>query len=192
MSPWMRVITKVGAFSFVLFFIFFFVVHGYRYTDGVGFMTKNAFYGANFWSDESVVSFDGNSYTAVDNKVELFNIDAGCYNITFHNKSVNHCIFQNSVTFDTFVEYKGSVPYHASLFSSCTAVSRQSHGTYSVENVDYSRPIQSVFIAREIPFVQVDNKLFACTHDYKNCQELTNVSGDPVCSTKAGVVYNDN
>lgn len=189
MSPRVRVFAKVWAFGFALFFIFYFVVYGYRYTDGVGFVTKNAFYEATFWSDGQKITFDNASYVATNKKVQLFNIDSWCYDIVFHDKTTKQCVHKNSVTFDTFVTYKETVPYEEKTGISCAKVERQPHGPYMVKGMLYAKPIQAVFTAREVPFMQMDNKLFACTADYKQCHELTELKWDILCSVEEWIVF---
>jgi hypothetical protein len=192
MSPRVRVIAKIWAFSFAMFFIFFFVVHWYRYSGWVGFLTKNAFYQANFWSEWQTLNFNGAVYTATDRKIQLFNIDTWCYPTIFQWEKQVECVQKNSVTFDVFVHYKQTVPYVASgLFSAwCEGINRQPHGEYSVKWNIYSKPIQAVFSARDIAFLHVDNTLFACTNDYKVCHQTAPIDGDAVCSTKDWIVYN--
>lgn len=93
-------------------------------------------------------------------------------------------MYRNSVTFDTFVTHKETVPYENSSLMSCTKVLRQPHGKYTVNGMLYSQPIQSVFIARDVPFMQMNNKLFSCTTNYKQCHELVDLDGDVLCSVK--------
>jgi len=76
MNPWVRVCVKLSAFAFAVFFIFFFVVHGFRYSGAAGFRSKNAFYQAQFRSNEQEIIFGGQRYVASDYQVQLYNVDA--------------------------------------------------------------------------------------------------------------------
>lgn len=190
MTPRLRVVAKVWAFGFALFFIFFFVVHGYRYTDGVWFVTKNAYYEGQFWSDGQKMTFDGVEYTAADKKVQLFNIDAGCYDITYNNIAIKKCLQKNSVHIDTFVNVKGFKPYEEGFLNQCAGIQRVPHGINSIYGIQYAHPIQAAFIAREMSFLHLNNTLYTCTSDFGNCRELTWLEWDIMCSEKEWLVYN--
>jgi hypothetical protein len=65
------------------------------------------------------MTFDGTEYTAADRKVQLFNIDAGCYDITYNDIQIKKCLQKNSVHIDTFVSVKQIRPYEESIISMC-------------------------------------------------------------------------
>lgn len=190
MTPRIRVIAKVWAFGFALFFIFFFVVHGYRYTDGVWFMTKNAYYEGQFWTDWQVITFDDVKYVATDNKVQLFNIDAGCYDITYRDTVIKKCLQKNSVHIDTFVTVKWVKPYEESIVAPCAWIQRIPHGVTTIFGIQYAHPIQNAFVAREMSFLQVNNILYSCTSDFGNCRQITENDWEFVCSEKEWLVFN--
>jgi hypothetical protein len=190
MTPRLRVIAKIWAFGFAIFFIFFFVVHGYRYTEGVGFVTKNAYYEWQFWSDEQQITFDWQEYTATDKKVQLFNIDSGCYNITYKDFTINKCLQKNSVHIDTFVTAIETIPYAESFVPTCEGVQRLPHWEYSIYGRQYAHPIQAAFIARGMSFLQVNDLLYSCTSDYGNCRPIQSVQWDFMCSEEEGIVFN--
>lgn len=192
MTPRLRVVTKLWLFGFALFFIFFFVVHGYRYTNGVGFVTQNAFYEASFWSNNQKISFNNTQYTSADKSVQLFNLDEWCYPVSYQNITKTQCIHKNSVTLDAFVSYKDTKPYERSPLSPCTLVNRVVHGAYSIADMQYGTPIQAVFTARDMSFMQTNNVLYVCTKDYKTCHEVVSLDWDVVCSVKEWLVYNQN
>lgn len=160
------------------------MVHGYRYTDGVGFVTKNAFYEGQFWTDGQKLSFDGETYTATDKKVQLFNIDAGCYTIKYRDTEVKKCLQKNSVHMDTFVTYKETVPYEQTIIPTCAPVQKVTHGETSIFGIQYAHPIQASFVARSMSFLHVNDVLYTCTSDFGNCHPITTVQGDFVCSEK--------
>lgn len=191
MSPRVRVFVKVGAFSFALFFIFYFVVYGYRYTDGVWFVTKNAFYEANFWSDDQQITFNNIAYDGTNKKIQLFSIDQGCYGVVFKGQTRNHCFHANSVTFDTFVEATWVISYQQTPFASCIKIDRKPHGKYAMNNVLYAKPVQTAFVARDIPFLQKGDMLFSCTQDYTSCHEVAPLQGEVLCSIPEWLVYHD-
>ncbi len=192
MTPRLRVLAKVWAFGFAIFFIFFFVVHWYRYTDGVWFVTKNAYYEWQFRSDEQKITFDGQEYTATDKKVQLFNIDSGCYDITYQDTSINKCLQKNSVHIDTFVTPWDIIPYTESFMPTCEGVQRMPHGEYSIYGHQYAHRIQAAFIARNMSFLHVNNVLYSCTSDFGNCRPLDSIEWDFMCSEKEWLVFNKN
>lgn len=153
-------------------------------------MTKNAYYEWQFWSDGQKITFDNVEYTATDNKVQLFNIDAGCYDITYRGAVIKKCLQKNSVHIDTFVTVKDTVPYEEALLSRCIGIQRVPHGETTIYGIQYAHPIQSAFIAREMSFLHVNNTLYSCTSDFGNCRPITDVQGEFVCSEKEWLVYN--
>jgi hypothetical protein len=104
MNPWIRVTVKLAAFAFALFFIFFFVVNGFRYEGDAGFMSKNAFYQAKFWH-AGVVDFDHHQYASVDQKVQLYNVEVGCYDVIVHDQKYTTCMKADNMTADVFVRH---------------------------------------------------------------------------------------
>lgn len=136
------------------------------------------------------MTFGGQRYIAADRQVQLYNVEAGCYDIVFGKDTVKQCIGDNAVVFDTFVAYRGSTGFTDNVLNPCAVVDRKSRGEYTVGGMTYAKPIQAVFTAREVPFLQVDDTLYACTPDYKTCRTIVKMAGDPVCATKEGIVYN--
>lgn len=153
-------------------------------------MTKNAYYEAQFWTDWQIITFDDTEYTATDNKVQLFNIDAGCYNITYKDTQTKKCLQKNSVHIDTFVTVKGIKPYEESIITPCAWIQRVPHGTTTIFGIQYAHPIQNTFIAREMSFLQVDNILYSCTSDFGNCRPITSNDWEFMCSEKEWLVFN--
>jgi hypothetical protein len=192
--------------------MFFFVVDWFRYNGDAGFRSKNAFYQAQFWSEWKTLSFGGRTYRAANRQVQLYNVEEGCYDVVFggtgeelsgwsvggQNSGVDEgsgiaskqCIGENAVMFDTFVTHRGNTGFVDNALSPCAVIERKSRGEYTVGGMTYAKPIQAVFAAREVPFLQVDDVLYACTPDYKTCRTVLKMAGDPVCSTKEGIVYN--
>jgi hypothetical protein len=147
-------------------------------------MTKNAYYEGQFWSDGQKITFDNIEYTATDKKVQLFNIDIGCYAISHGANKITKCLQKNSVHIDTFVTVKNTVPYEESLVSPCAGVQRLSHGETTIFGIQYAHPIQNAFVAREMSFLQVNNMLYSCTSDFGNCTSIATNDGEFVCSEK--------
>ena len=191
MNPRWRVIAKVGAFLFALFFVFFFVVNGLRYTQWVGFTEQSGYYEAQFWSDNEKISFNDVVYTATNRKLQLYNVENGCYKVLFRGTTKTHCMQNGHVYYDVLLSSNGTTWYDEQAIKNCPGVQRQWHGTYSIENLTFSRPIKAVFIARDIQFLQIEDQLLACTPDYVTCNEIAKIWGEPICSVPEGIVYNE-
>ncbi|MBP6086154.1 hypothetical protein KA478_03020 [Patescibacteria group bacterium] len=130
------------------------------------------------------MTFDGADYVAADKKVQLFNIDAGCYDITYRDMHIKKCLQRNSVHMDTFVTYKQTVPYEEALIPTCAGIQRLSHGEYTINGRQYAHPIQNAFVARDMSFLQVNNVLYSCTIDFGNCRPVMETDGEFMCSEK--------
>lgn len=191
MSPRGRVIAKVGAFVFALFFVFFFVVNGLRYTKGVWFTEQSGYYEAKFRSDNQKMQFNNGTYSATNRKLQLYNLEPGCYKVMYRDEVKTHCIQNGKVYYDIFLTAQGSTGYDAGMMKNCPQIQREAHGTYTIEDLTFSKPIKAVFTAREIQFIQIDDQLLTCTPDYATCHEVAKVGGEPICSVSDGIVYNE-
>lgn len=191
MNPRGRVIAKVGAFLFALLFVFFFVVSWLRYTKWVWFTEQSGYYEAQFWTDNEKVSFNDVVYTATDRKLQLYNIENGCYKVAFRDTIKTHCMQNGHVYYDVLLSSNGITGYDEQAVKNCPGVQRLPHGTYSVENLTFSKPIKAFFLARNIQFVQIEDQLLACSPDYATCNEIAKIWWEPICSVPEGIVYNE-
>ena len=94
-------------------------------------MSKNSFYQARF-RDEGILEFDNHPYGSVDHKVQLFNVEVGCYDVVVRGETYKTCMKADNVTSDVFVHYKGLTGYTENVLSPCAPVQRQERGEYSV------------------------------------------------------------
>lgn len=80
----LRVFVKLAMLTFILSFIFLFVVYGYRFDNNTkSFVTQNVFVSMNFFSDDNTLVFDGNIYEPQEHQINFYNIESGCYDIHF-------------------------------------------------------------------------------------------------------------
>lgn len=192
MTPRLRVVAKVGAFIFALFFVYFFVVYGLRYTKWVWFIERSGYYEAQFRSDNQKITFNDTQYVATNRKIQLYNIENGCYKIQFNNEVKTQCIQNGRVFFDVFLKAVDIIPYEKPIVENCPQIERQPHGTYDVKWLTFSKQIKASFVAREIQFLQIEDQLLTCTPDFKTCNEVASVQWEPICSVQEWLVYNDN
>lgn len=190
-SPRLRVVAKVWMFAFVLFFIFFFVVNGIRYTKWVGFVEKSWYYEAQFWSEDQRVIFNDITYRATNRKLQLYNVENWCYKIQFADHTKTQCIQNGKVFYDVFLQATGFNPIDSELVTNCPQIQRQAHWTYSIKWLTFSKPINAAFVARDIQFLQVGEQLFSCTPDFKTCNEIGKVAWEPICSIEKWLIFNE-
>lgn len=181
-----RVWVKLLMFTFIMGFIFLFVVYGYRFDKATNsFVSQNVFMSLNFFSDDNTIVVDGNVYEPNKRQINFYNLDSGCSTLVFNGKEEKVCLGNNQFYTDVFVQYMGTKPYTQSAFrSTCTPVTPKNYYTNSIGKQSFAQPIQSAFTFHEMDFLQVANTLYACNSEFSRCKPITEMKGDIVCGNK--------
>lgn len=186
-----RVVTKIAAFCVLLIFVLFFVVYGYRFDpDNKVFRQYNGYVSLNFWSDKNEVTFDAMPYKAHDKKINIYNIESGCYMLNYQGKERQICIGEDEAQSDVFLNYEGKKSRYAapSLFGICSPLSFKEFSSYCVGASCFGSRITNAFEANGIDFVKTTDSLYYCASNFSSCRLLTELKEEVVCSTEEWLV----
>ncbi len=191
LSVWFRVFAKVAAFFVLLIFVLFFVVYGYRFDpENKVFRQYNGFLTINFWSDKNELVFSGMPYKPHERKVNIYNIEQGCYMLSYNNKERQVCIGEDEAQSDVVLTYEWKKPWYAapSLFGVCSPLNFQEFSSHCAGKSCFASPITNAFEANGISFVKTTDTLYYCSANFESCRRLVDLSAEVVCSTEEWLI----
>lgn len=189
-SVCLRIVVKLALFSIAVFFIIFFVVHGYRYNKNVGFIQKNVFLNLKFWSDNGQVTLGGEKFTAQNRFLNLYYLDDGCYDMQYQDKTSKTCFDKNSSYDYVFVDYVDNKVINPEK-TYCENVETFYHDLQCYKGRCFAEPIGSVFRYNDINFIKTEKNLYYCNDSLAQCEHLTSFSWDVVCANNKWIIYKD-
>lgn len=177
-------------FVVVFAFLFFFVVHWYRYNSATQhFIVKNVNLRFSLWGDSSVVTLNQNPLKVSDHTLFLYNLDDWCYNIGFSWTTTTYCFSNNGFYDFSFVQFSRFVYLGRSIVREyCDQLLPLEHSSHCVWNKCFSESIKNVFSYNNLNFVHVGDDLSVCNMSFSQCHHISRFTGNIVCWNKHWLV----